>query len=249
MKNPDSPVARRQDSLRQRYREDPAKAVSYKQVRTLQTGASALRVKENIASRRIRIDGEKSRERVLESAIRLAAVEGLERLSLSHLAQSAGLSKSGLFGLFGSKEDLQFAIIDKAREVFTHEVVMPALAAPRLRALCEGYLDHIAFREWPSGCFFASVASEVGGRPGPIRDRVAMDQQQWTSLLRHSATRAAELGHLRSAESPEQLAFELGVMLTGADIAYLLHRDPVILERVRSALESRLQAGGSSEPR
>ena len=206
-----------------------------------------------VSSKRIRIDGEQSRERALEAAVRLAAIEGLERLSLSRLAKAAGLSKSGLFGLFGSKEDLQFAIIDKAREVFTREVVMPALAAPegapRLRALCEGYLDHIAFREWPSGCFFASVAAEVGGRPGPIRDRVAMDQKQWASLLRQSATRAAELGQLRSEDPPEQLAFELGAMLTGADIAYLLHRDREILERVRSALKARLGERGSSEAR
>lgn len=196
------------------------------------------------SSKRIRIDGEKSRERALEAAIRLATIEGLERLSLSRLAEAAGLSKSGLFGLFGSKEDLQFAIIDKAREVFTHEIVIPALAAPegapRLRALCEGYLNHIALREWPSGCFFASVASEVGGRPGPIRDRVARDQKRWASLLRESARRAAELGQLRPEELPEQLAFELGAMLTGADITYLLHRDPEILERVRSALQARL---------
>jgi AcrR family transcriptional regulator len=202
------------------------------------------------SSKRIRIDGEKSRERALEVAIRLAAIEGLERLSLSRLARAAGLSKSGLFGLFGSKEDLQFAIIDKAREVFMHEVVIPALAAregaPRLRALCEGYLDHIALREWPSGCFFASVAAEVGGRPGPIRDRVARDQKQWASLLRQSATRAAELGQLRSEDAPEQLAFELGAMLTGADITYLLHRDPEILVRVRSALQSRLEEGATS---
>jgi AcrR family transcriptional regulator len=196
------------------------------------------------SSKRTRIDGEESRERALQAAIRLAAIEGLERLSLSRLAEAAGLSKSGLFGLFGSKEELQFAIIDKAREVFMHEVVMPALGAPegapRLRALCEGYLNHIAFREWPSGCFFASVASEVGGRPGPIRDRVAMEQKQWASLLRQSARRAVELGQLRSEDPPEQLAFELGAMLTGADITYLLHRDPQILERVRSTLQARL---------
>ncbi|MDH3845555.1 MAG: TetR/AcrR family transcriptional regulator, partial [Myxococcales bacterium] len=90
------------------------------------------------SSKRIRIDGEKSRERALEAAVRLATIEGLERLSLSRLAEASGLSKSGLFGLFGSKEDLQFAIIDKAREGFMHEVVIPALAAPegapRLRA-------------------------------------------------------------------------------------------------------------------
>jgi AcrR family transcriptional regulator len=205
------------------------------------------------SAKRIRIDGEQSRDRALQAAVRLAAIEGLERLSLSRLAKAAGLSKSGLFGLFGSKEELQFAIIDKAREVFTREVVMPALSAPegapRLRALCEGYLDHIAFREWPSGCFFASVAAEVGGRPGPIRDRVAADQKQWASLLGQSATRAAELGQLRSEDAPEQLAFELGAMLTGADITYLLHRDPEILKRVRSALQARLGEKHSSKTR
>jgi hypothetical protein len=76
-----------------------------------------------------------------------------------------------------------------------------------------------------------------------------MDQKQWASLLRQSATRAAELGQLRSEDPPEQLAFELGAMLTGADIAYLLHRDREILERVRSALKARLGERGSSEAR
>lgn len=197
------------------------------------------------------MDGEQSRERVLEAAMRLATIEGLERLSLARLAEAAGMSKSGLFGLFGSKEDLQFAIIDKAREVYTAEVITPALAVPsgavRLRALCEGYLDHIALREWPSGCFFASVASEVGGRPGPIRDRVAADQKQWVALLTSSARRAAERGELRAGESPEQLAFELSAMLTGADIAYLLHGDERILARVRAALQSRVGGGSGRD--
>ncbi len=201
--------------------------------------------------KRIRIDGEQSRERVLEVAVRLAAIEGLERLSLAHLAEAAGMSKSGLFGLFGSKEDLQFAIIDRARELFTAEVIAPALAAPagaaRLRALCERYLDHIALRDWPSGCFFASVAAEVGGRPGPIRDRVAADQKQWVGLLTDSARRAAERGELPASESPEQLAFELSAMLTGADIAYLLHRDAKILSRVRAAVQARVGGGSQSD--
>ncbi|MFT4974248.1 MAG: AcrR family transcriptional regulator [Myxococcota bacterium] len=203
------------------------------------------------SSRRIRSDGQRSRERVLEAAVRLAAIEGLDRLSLAHLAKAAGISKSGLFGLFGSKEDLQLAIIDKAKEIFTSEVVVPALAAPegapRLRALCEGYLDHIASREWPSGCFFASVAAEVGGRPGPIRDRVAKDQRQWASLLRHCARRAEELGQLRPEDSADQVAFELGAMLTGADIVYLLHREPDVLARVRAALQARLRSPGAVE--
>jgi AcrR family transcriptional regulator len=203
-------------------------------------------------AKRVRSDGEQSRERVLEAAVRLSAIEGLERLSLARLAEAVGMSKSGLFGLFGSKEDLQVAILDKARAVFTEEVIAPALAMPagarRLRGLCEGYLDHISLREWPSGCFFASVASEVGGRPGPIRDRVAVDQKQWVALLTESARRAHERGELPADTSPEQLAFELSAILTGADTAYLLHRDEEILTRVRAALDARIGDVGQGGP-
>ena len=136
---------------------------------------------------RIRIDGEQSRAKILAAAVRLASVDGIDRLSLARLAAATGMSKSGVFGLFGSKQRLQLATIDAARAIFIAEVIEPALESRRgreqLLALCEGFLDYIARRRWPEGCFFASVAAEVGAGDGPLRDRVAAGQKEWVGLL------------------------------------------------------------------
>lgn len=195
-------------------------------------------------ARKTRSDGERSREKILETAERLASVEGLEGLSLARLAEAAGMSKSGVFGLFGSKQELQLATVDRAREVFLSEVVAPALEAPggleRLLALCRGYLDYVERRVWPSGCFFASVAAEVGPRPGPVRDSIAAGQRQWVDLLADNVKQAVKAGRLPASTEPEQLALEFSTMLTGADIAYLLHKDSRILARIGAAIRTRL---------
>jgi AcrR family transcriptional regulator len=173
-------------------------------------------------------------------------VEGIDGLSLAGLAAATGMSKSGVFGLFGSKEELQRAVIGHARTAFVREVVQPALTAPpglpHLRALCLGYLDHVQRRDYPGGCFFASVAAEVGSRPGPVRDLIAAEHDAWIGLLADHARRAADGGELPIGTDPVRLAIELGAMLTGADIAYLLHDDPRIIETVRTAVNTRLAA-------
>lgn len=195
--------------------------------------------------RRTRSDGERSRDTILDAAAELATIEGLDGLSLGRLAKVTGMSKSGVFGLFGSKEDLQIATVEKAREVFITEVIRPALeAAPgrdQLRALCVGYLDHVERRVFPGGCFFASVASEVSSQPGAVRDRVADEQRQWTDLLTENVKHAIENGELPADTDPGQLTVELSTMLTGADIAYLLHEDPTILQTIRNSITSRLE--------
>lgn len=193
----------------------------------------------------MRSDGERSREAILDAAAELATVEGLDGLSLGRLAEVTGMSKSGVFGLFGSKEELQLATIEKARRVFTNEVVGAALDAPpgsaQLLALCVGYLDHVERRVFPGGCFFASVASEVGSRPGPVRDRVAAEQMQWANLLLGNVRQAIRARELPPDTDPEQLTLELSTMLTGADIAYLLHDDSAILQGIRNVIRTRLQ--------
>jgi len=198
-----------------------------------------------MATKKTRSDGDRSRQRILETAARLATIEGLDGLSLARLAEETGMSKSGVFGLFGSKEELQLATIDRARQVFIAEVVQPALAVSagidQLIALCEAYLDYVGRRVWPGGCFFASVASEVGGRTGPVHDRIASEQRQWVELLADNARRAIAVGELPGAEDPEQLAAELSTMLTGADIAYLLHEDRSILDRIRVGIRARVE--------
>ncbi len=192
----------------------------------------------------MRSDGERSRNAILDVAADLATVEGLGGLSLARIAGVTGMSKSGVFGLFGSKEDLQLAVVDRARETFIEEVVVPALTAPpgrdRLLALCRGYLDHVARRVFTGGCFFASVASEVSTRPGPVRDRIADEQVAWVRLLADNARHAVEAGELPGDVDPDQLVCELSTMLTGADIAFLLRDDPAVLDGVRAGIEVRL---------
>jgi AcrR family transcriptional regulator len=124
--------------------------------------------------RRQRSDGQRSRNAILREAGQLATIEGLSGLSISRLAEAVGMSKSGLFAHFGSKEELQVATIEAARTTFTEQVIEPAMMAPtgldRLRQLGENFLRYVEGGLYPGGCFFASVAAEMAMRPGPVRD-------------------------------------------------------------------------------
>src|SRR6476661_4051000 len=123
---------------------------------------------------RRRSDGERSRTAILREAARLATVEGLDGLSLSRLADAVGMSKSGLFAHFGSKEELQLATVEAASAIFDELVIDPAEEAapglPRLRAYIDGFLEHVELSVFPGGCFFVSAMSELDTRPGPVRD-------------------------------------------------------------------------------
>jgi AcrR family transcriptional regulator len=198
--------------------------------------------------RRRRADGERTRRAILDAAARLATVEGLDGLSLGRLAQDTGMSKSGLFAHFGSKEELQLATIAAAEDVFRSEVLDPALAAPeglpRLRELCEGFLGHVERGVFPGGCFFASTAAELDTRPGPLRDRVAEVYDGWTALIEGFVRRAQELGQLDGSLDPEQLAFEVNAMLAEANGLFLLRGDPRAFEMARRAIRARLGEPG-----
>ncbi len=136
-----------------------------------------------------------TRDAILERAVELASQEGLEGLTIGRLASELGLSKSGLFGHFGSKEELQLATVDAAAEIFVRAVVEPALAAPegaaRLRALCERFVAYLEDRVFEGGCFFAAAAAELETRHGPVRDRVAHFLERWLGEL-EGAAEAAE---------------------------------------------------------
>jgi AcrR family transcriptional regulator len=197
--------------------------------------------------------GVRTRTAILEEAARLATVVGIEGISIGGLATATGMSKSGLYAHFGSKEELQLATIDAARASFIREVVSPALrSAPggreRLLALCEAFLSYVERRVFPGGCFFVVVAAELGSRPGAVHDRVATYQRQWTELLRQAARDAAATGELSSDEDPDQLAFELGAIATGANIVAVLHSDDAVIDRARRAIRRRLQACVADRP-
>ena len=197
------------------------------------------------STKRTRAPGDRARARIVVLAAELATIEGLDGLSIGRLADATGVPKSSVHALFGSKEELQLATINAARDSFVAEVVTPAFAdAPprrqRLVALCEGYLSYVERRVFPGGCFFVATSAEFGGRPGPVHDEVARLQQQWRDVLEGEARSAADGGELPNGVEPAQLAFELGVILAGTNIVSVLHDDNGAIDRARAAIRFRL---------
>ena len=195
--------------------------------------------------RRARAPGERSRRRILGQAARLATVEGLDGLSIGRLAEATGMPKSSVYVLFGSKEELQLATVEAARESFVEEVVTPALGSgrpgrDRLAALCEGFLGYVQRRVFPGGCFFVATAAELGARPGRVHDLVASYQREWRDLLERTAREAAEAGELAPGTDPAQLAFELSVILAGTNIVAVLHDDDTAIDQARRAVTARV---------
>ena len=178
-----------------------------------------------------------TRDQILARAVELASVEGLEGLTIGRLASDLSLSKSGLFAHFGSKEGLQLATIDEAARRFVRDVVEPALGAPegapRLRALCERYLDYLERRTLPGGCFWAAVTAEFDSRPGPVRDAVRDGLAAWLAELERQAAVAG-------VENPRQLIFEVWAMVQAANSRFELFEDAEAFSRARTSIEALL---------
>ena len=202
---------------------------------------------ENRAQRRPRADGERTRSAILRAAASLATVDGLEGLSIGNLAAAIGMSKSGLYAHFGSKQELQLATVQEAGRIFADEVVQPALAAPpglaQLAAVCEAFFKHLRRRTFPGGCFFAGAALEMGTRPGPVKDAVAGFQAGFVDLLRGFAATAIEQNQLPPGENPDHLAFELNGICLAADANFVLHDNPAVLDLARQVARRRLGLG------
>jgi AcrR family transcriptional regulator len=197
--------------------------------------------------RRRRSDGERSRAAILREAARLATVDGLDGLSLSRLADAVGMSKSGLFAHFGSKEELQLATVDAARTIFEELVLEPATAAdaglPRLRAYVQGFVDHVEDRVFPGGCFFVAAVSELDTHPpGPVRDDAMAFSMHWLALLAQEVAVAQAAGALDPAADPAQVAFELHAFMVLGNMQFVATGDKGALERVGRAVDARLTA-------
>lgn len=196
--------------------------------------------------RKRRSDGERSRAAILHEAARLATVEGIDGLSIGRLAEAVGMSKSGLFAHFGSKEELQLATIEAAGEVFAEHVLAPAAGAgsglERLQRLIDGFLRHVEDNVFPGGCFFASVASELDTHPGPVRDRAVQVTSDWLVGLEQAVSEAQAEGAIDPTLDAAQLAFEIDAFLLLANAQYVITREALPFERARRAVERRLAA-------
>ena len=198
---------------------------------------------EKTRTRAERSDGVKRRELILNAAARLATVEGLDGISIGRLADHIGMSKSGLYAHFGSKEELQLATIDKAQEIFHAEVVEPSMTEDPLammEALGRNFLSHLEREVFPGGCFFAYTSAELGPRPGPIHRKVADITGQWTVLFVELLEAAQAAGAIKADEDVRQLAFELDAYLILGNFGYVMEKTQEPLERASRAFQDRL---------
>jgi AcrR family transcriptional regulator len=202
--------------------------------------------------RQRRSDGERSHETILRAAAQLATVEGIDGLSLGRLAEHIGMSKSGLFAHFGSKEELQLATVEKAQEVFTAEVVAPALAEAdglrRVEALGERFLSHVEREVFAGGCFFASVSAEVDTRPGAVRELIVAVQHGWWEMIESAVKTAQESGELDPHADSRQLTFELNAMLTQGNASWLIFRDRSAFDNARRGFAGCLERAHPVRP-
>jgi len=194
---------------------------------------------------RRRLRGEQTRQAILTHASRLASAEGLGAVSLQRLATDLGISKSGLFAHFGSKEELQLATVEEAGRIFTREVLKPGLKPPaglgRLWAMCSSYLSYLKRGVFPGGCFFEAAVSEFDSKPGLVRDAVVARRGYWVESLARAVREAQAAGEVAVDVEPEQLAWELDWILVGANNRFVVDGGTLIFERARRALRDRLE--------
>ena len=190
--------------------------------------------------------GERTRQVILDAAAALATQEGLELLSIGRLADATGMSKSGLFAHFGSKEELQLATVDHAAAMFVAEVIAPARAAPRgvvrVWTLCDHMIDYAERQVFPGGCFFACTSFEFNNKPGPVRDRIEEMIRSWLSYLEHAVEQAQEAGELGPQLSAREIAFQLDAFAQSANAQFQLFRDARVFEESRRAVRERLES-------
>ena len=184
--------------------------------------------------------GQQTHAAILDAALGLAAHMGLEGLSIGALAELTGMSKSGVFAHFGSREELQIAVVREYHARFEAEVFSPAMSQPRglprLRALFERWLKRVS-HEIDSGCIYISGAVEFDDRPGPVRDALAQMVQAWHRALKRAIEQAVEQGQLPPRTDAQQILFEIhGLILALHHDARFL-RTPGAVDRARAGFE------------
>jgi AcrR family transcriptional regulator len=185
--------------------------------------------------------GQASRATILRTAAMLATTRGLDGLSIGDLAAEVGMSKSGLYAHFKSKDELELATIETAAAIFDSEVLQPAAQAQagkqRLWALVDAFLSHLERRVFPGGCFFAAVASELDTRPGPARNLVVTVLDRWLSMFRQCILDAQASGEIDPEAEVAQATFEVQAMLLAGNFQFVMTNDSARLSQARKGVE------------
>ena len=193
--------------------------------------------------RRSNAEAAQTRAAIIERAVETASIEGLEGVTIGRLADDLGMSKAGVIGHFGTKTDLQRAALHRAWAIFLEQVWEPAAdkpgGMPRLLALEDAWIKHIANSPFPGGCFMCTVSTEWDAREGEVHEEVKTGWQQWLDLLQREAKKAVAAGDLDA--DPAEVAFELMAIAMGLNQSIQLLGDRKAVARARSAARRILQ--------
>ena len=189
--------------------------------------------------------GAETRASILTQAISMAGILGLEGLTIGRLATQTGMSKSGLFGHFGSKEALQFAVLETIAKDFSLKVISLALKEPtgetRLRKLFSNWMEWANDEKQEGGCRLMGASVELNARPGELRDYLAEQQIEWIDCIRRMAQKAVSESIFRAGLDTRQFAFEFHSIGLGLNFSLRLLRDPAALSRSQVAFDSLIQ--------
>jgi AcrR family transcriptional regulator len=190
------------------------------------------------------LKGEKTKAIIVDAALSLATQIGLEGLSIGALAEVTGMSKSGVFAHFGSREELQISVVREYHTRFEAEVFYPALnvrrGLPRLQALFANWMKRTSV-EIDSGCIYISGAVEFDDRPGPVRDELAMSVKTWLAAMDRAVRQAQDLGQLHDNADPSQILFEIHGLILALHYEARFLKLPGSIERAVKGFESILQ--------
>jgi AcrR family transcriptional regulator len=190
--------------------------------------------------------GLRTREAILASAVDIASVDGLDGLTVGSLATRLRMSKSGLFAHFGSKEELQLATVEVARQIFIDKVTRPAIAAPkgmpRLWGLINQWLVLVEKRVFTGGCFFSAASFEFDSKRGVVHDRIAAIMREWMDVLTRAVEQARKAGHIGAKVNATRLAYEIHGVAMGAHWAHQLLDDKQAYSRARVTVLEKLRS-------
>jgi AcrR family transcriptional regulator len=191
-----------------------------------------------------RARGLRSRAAILERSVQLASREGLEGLTIGALAGDLKANKSSVHALFGSKLELQLETLAAARRILIEQVIVPALPSPeglpRLRSIGDAWCDYLRSDVFAGGCFLCAASAEMDGRPGPLRDGVAVAMEEWLAVLEANIAVAVDAGELAAPTEPRALAFRLNALGMAANWQRQLLGDSSGIDHARAAWHAEL---------
>ena len=192
--------------------------------------------------------GQQTKNAIIEAALNLATHVGLEGLSIGAIAELTGMSKSGVFAHFGSREELQISVVHEYHARFEQEVFFPCLNQPRgmarLRTLFDNWMQRTAV-ELDSGCIYISGAVEFDDRSGPVRDALTESVQTWHAAMRRTIVQCRECGDLRADTDEDQLLFEVHGLILVLHYEARFLRSEGALQRARRGFTNLLERYGA----